>query len=340
VAVTLRDVAEHAGVSVRTVSNVVNDFAYVSEEMRVKVRAAVEELGYRPNLMARALRQGRSRVIGVGVPELAQPYFSELCGYIVEEAKRRSYTALIEQTGGDPVEERHLMNRPKATHLLDGLIFNPLGLGEEELLDSTTGTSLLLLGERIEGGPFDHVTIDNLAAARSATLHLAQLGRRHVAAIGDLLTPAGRTAHIRTEGYRQALKAAGLRYRKELVVRTSKFSRPEGAAAMEQLLLMRRPPDAVFCYSDVLALGAMRKAFELGIRIPQDVAVVGFDDIEEGRYSTPTLTTIGPDKHAIARFAVEQLLRRLDGNDGPPVTLTADYQLLVRESTAGSCPSK
>lgn len=334
-AVTLRDVAERAGVSVRSVSNVVNDFVYVSEEMRARVRSAVEELGYRPNLVARALRQGRSQMIGVGVPELTQPYFSELCGYIVEEAKQRSYTTLIEQTGGDPAEERHLMTRPKATHLLDGLIFSPLGLGEAELLDNGTGTPLVLLGERIEDGPFDHVGIDNVAAARTATLHLAQLGRQRVATIGDRLTASGRTAHVRTQGYRLGLKAAGLRYRDELVVRTPEFRRPDGAAAMEQLMRLPQPPDAVFCYNDLLALGAIRKALELGISIPGDVAVVGFDDIEDGHYSTPALTTIAPDKQAVARLAVEQLLRRLDGDDGPPVSLAAGFELLVRESTAG-----
>jgi LacI family repressor for deo operon, udp, cdd, tsx, nupC, and nupG len=340
VAVTLQDVARHAGVSVRTASNVVNDFVYVSEDTRAKVRRAVEELGYRPNLVAKALRQGRSKVIAIGVPELVAPYFSDLCGCVVEEAKRRSYTTIIEQTGGLPAEERQLLTRPGAAHLIDGLIFSPLGLGAEELLELGASTPLVLLGERVDDGPFDHVGIDNVAAARMMTSHLFQLGRRRVAAIGHRADPSGRTAQFRTEGYHQARKAAGAGFDEELVVPVARFSRADGAVAMDRLLDLPRPPDAVFCYGDLLALGALRRALKRGLRVPDDLAIAGFDDIEDGRFSTPSLTTIGPDKAELARLAVSQLLRRLDGDVGPPVSILVDFELHVRESTAGSAPGR
>ncbi len=332
-AVTLRQVAERAGVSVRTVSNVVNDFAYVAATTRARVQQAIDELDYRPNLVARNLRGGRSGIIGVAVPELQVPYFAELCGQIIREAGQHSYTAIIEQTDGNPEEERDLVCRPRRAHLPDGLIFSPLGLGSEELVDLPRTLPMVLLGERVSGQAFDHVGIDNVGAARAATEHLIGIGRHRVAAIGSQFNPAGVTAQYRTEGYRAALAGAGLRYRRELTMPTPRFHRSEGAKAMNRLLDLRRPPDAVFCYNDLLAVGAIRAALSRGVRVPEDIAVAGFDDSEEGQYATPALTTVAPDKTEVARQAVQLLVRRLKGDEQPPVTVVAGYDLRVREST-------
>jgi DNA-binding LacI/PurR family transcriptional regulator len=120
-----------------------------------------------------------------------------------------------------------------------------------------------------------------------------------------------------------------------LIRQTAFFHRAEGAAAMEELLALPNPPDAVFCFNDLLALGAMRTILRRGLRIPDDIAVVGFDDIEDGRFSTPTLTTISPDKGQIARTAIDFLIRRLNGDKAPPAELSADFRLVVRESSGG-----
>src|SRR6201994_574106 len=166
---TQGDVARRAGVSPRTVSNVVNEFPLVSDELRQRVQRAIDELGYQPNLVARNLRRGRSGMIGLAVPELSVPYFSELAGLVIAEARRHSYTVVVEQTDGDPGREQQLLHQNDRGHLFDGLIFSPLGLGQAELRRYAGDIPVVLLGEHIEDGAFDHVGIDNVAAARDAT---------------------------------------------------------------------------------------------------------------------------------------------------------------------------
>ena len=331
--VTQGDVARRAGVSPRTVSNVVNEFPLVSDELRQRVLQAIEELGYQPNLVARNLRRGRSGMIGLAVPELSVPYFSELAGLVIAEARRRSYTVVVEQTDGDPGRERQLLEQNARGHLFDGLIFSPLGLGEDELRRHAADTPTVLLGEHIEDGPFDHVGLDNVAAARDATAHLIALGRRRIAAIGDQSQSRGETGQLRSAGYREALRAGGLRYQPSLVVPASAFHRGSGAEAMAQLLDQATVPDAVFCYNDLLAIGAMQAVLRRGLRIPDDIAIVGFDDIEEARYAFPALTTIAPDKGALAHCAVAQLFARLADQSAPPASHQVGYSLMVRGST-------
>jgi len=340
-AVRLRDVAAHAGVSVKTVSNVVNGYVHVSPRTRALVEAAVAELGYRPNLSARNLRRGRTGVIALAVPELGVPYFAELAQRVIEASADHDFTVLIDQTGGNPDQERLVLEGIRG-HLIDGLIFSALGLGQRELASRRDTTPLVLLGERIGGGQTDHVTIDNVAAATEAVLHLARLGRTRVAAIGAQFTATGETAHLRLSGYRQGLKQAGLRYDAALVADAPAFHRLDGARAMARLLDRAAPPDAVFAFNDLLALGALRACHDRGVRVPDDVAIVGFDDIEDGRYCVPSLSTVSPDKEQIARIAVNLLVRRLgQAGDTPPAATehVARHQLVIRESSAGTVAS-
>jgi LacI family transcriptional regulator, repressor for deo operon, udp, cdd, tsx, nupC, and nupG len=336
VAVTIYDVARHAGVSPRTVSNVINDYPFVADGTRQRVQRSIEILGYRPNLTARNLRRGRTGMIALAVPELAVPYFSELSGAVMEDVAKRSYRMIIEQTDGDPDRERKLLEDSDRSQLFDGLIFSPLALGARDLASGARRTPVVLLGERVNEGPFDHVTIDNVAAARGVVTHLGGLGRRRIAAIGDQPYETGETAQFRTQGYLEGLELACLPADRRLIIPTTSFHREAGAQAMRRLLELQDPPDAVFCYNDLLAAGAIRVLLAAGLRVPQDVAVAGFDDIEEGRYSTPTLTSLSPDKRLIAAMAVEQLFRRIDGATGDPEVLQAPYSLQVRESTLGA----
>ncbi|HEY3953880.1 MAG TPA: LacI family DNA-binding transcriptional regulator [Streptosporangiaceae bacterium] len=340
-AVRLQDVAVHAGVSVKTVSNVVNGYQHVSSRTRARVEAAVAELGYRPNLSARNLRGGRSGIIALAVPELGVPYFAELAQLVVEASADRGFTVLIDQTGGHADQERLVLEGIRA-HLIDGLIFSPLALGQPELASRRDTTPLVLLGERIGGTLADHVAIDNVTAAREAVLHLVQQGRQRVAAIGAQRDASGETAHLRLAGYRQGLKQAGLRYNAALVAETPAFHRLEGARAMARLLDGRTVPDAVFAFNDLLALGALRTCHDRGVRVPEDVALVGFDDIDDGRYSVPSLSTVSPDKEQIARVAVDLLVSRLGRAGGAPPRTTqymARHQLVIRESSAGAAAS-
>jgi DNA-binding LacI/PurR family transcriptional regulator len=339
--VRLRDVAARAGVSVKTVSNVVNGYVHVSPGTRARVEAVVAELGYRPNLSARNLRGGRSGIIALAIPEIGVPYFAELAQEIVTAASSRGFTVLIDQTEGRADREQLVLEGIRA-HLIDGLIFSSLATGQRELSERKDSTPLVLLGERGSGGLADHVAIDNVAAAKEAVVHLAQLDRRRVAAIGAQHAASMETAHLRLAGYREGLQQGGLAYDAALVADVPAFHRLEGARAMARLLDGRVMPDAVFAFSDLLALGALRACHDRGFRVPGDIAIVGFDDIEEGRYSVPSLSTVSPDKEQIARLAVELLVSRLgQGGEASHETrqCVARHQLIVRESSAGAAAS-
>lgn len=327
----LKDVAERAGVSVKTVSNVVNGYQHVRPDTRARVEQAIAELNYRPNLSARNLRKGRTGVIALAVPELDIPYFAELARHVVTAAAAHGWTVLIDQTGGGPEQERKAASGI-GDHMIDGLIFSPLALTADDLA-GLDGMPMVLLGERVDHGPADHVMIDNVAAAREITNHLIGLGRRRIAAIGCQRTPEGASARLRLAGYAAALAEAGIGYDERLVAPAPAWHRADGAVAVRHLLATGVRPDAVFCFNDTLALGALRALHEAGLRVPEDVAVAGFDDIEDGRFSIPTLSTVSPDKEGIARLAVDLLATRLSTDrDAPPRELVAPYRLALRES--------
>lgn len=333
---TLRDVADLAGVSPRTVSNVVNGYVHVSAATRAKVEKAIEELDYRPNILARNLANGRSGQIAVVIPYLDTPYFSELLQAIISRVRDRGFNVLIDQTDGDPGHEAELIRRRTRGFAYDGMIFSPLGLAQSDLGQRDPDLPLVILGERSSDGTFDHVGIDDVAASREAVGHLISLGHRRIAAIGDQPYRTGEAAQRRTAGYRQAHAEAGLEVDDSLVIVTPRFNRADGATAMADLLDRTDPPTAVFAYSDLVALGAIRTIQQRGLRVPDDVAVIGYDDIEDGRYSTPTVSTIAPDKAGIAAAAVDRLLERIElRNDLPGKEIVCPYTLVARESTMG-----
>ncbi|MEV7990559.1 LacI family DNA-binding transcriptional regulator [Streptomyces sp. NPDC086077] len=343
VGASLKDVAALAGVSVKTVSNVVNGYTYVTPQTREKVERALDQLDYRPNLSARNLRQGRTGVIALALPELDAPYFAELSRFVIEAAAERGWTVLIEQTDGLPAREREVLDGVREQRI-DGLIFSPITVGADELSARKDSTALVLLGERVLDGPTHHVAVDNQRAAREVTEHLLSLGHTRIAAIGKQDNPNANTAHLRLAGYQEALATAGIAYDERLAPATSHYHRADGARLMRQLLDLPQPPDAVFCCNDLLALGALRTALSTGLRVPEDVAIAGFDDIEDGRYSTPTLTTIRPDKEQVARVAVEMLEIQIHGarsvvqRRAAPREVTARHDLIIRESTSPGRP--
>lgn len=334
-AVTQGDVALRAGVARKTVSNVIRDYPHVRDEVRQRVRAAIEELGYQPNRAAQNLRTGRSGVIGLAVPELDVAYFAELARLVVEEAEERGLTVLIIQTVGDIVREQAALNG-FGSQLIDGLICSPIACGSEDIRARTGGFPIVLLGEQLSSGA-NHVGIDNVAAARLATEHLLGLPRRRVGFIGAGARADSQMADLRLEGYRRALSSAGLPCDERLVQKVSGYHRHDGADAVRRMLAENGGdrPDGIFCANDLLATGAMRALHDEGLRIPGDVAVVGFDDIDEAQHSIPSLTTISPDKVQIARTAVSLLLTMM--KDGPEVVhdTLAGFSLRIRESTAG-----
>jgi LacI family transcriptional regulator, repressor for deo operon, udp, cdd, tsx, nupC, and nupG len=332
----LRDVAERAGVSIRTVSNVVNGYAPVADDTRRRVEEAVAALRYQPNLLARNLKRGRSGILALVVPELDVPYFAELARAVIAQARLHGYTVVVDQTDGEPERERELIMANARGALFDGVILSPMSLSQGELAERDSLMPLVLLGERSVTGGFDHVAIDNVTAAREATAHLFDLGHERVAAIGDQPYETGDTAQLRTAGFRLAHEQAGKSVDESLIVGCTRFHRQDGADAMATLLALPEPPTAVFCYNDLLALGAMRALLSRGLRVPEDVAVIGFDNIEDGRFATPSLSTVAPAKQQIAELAVDRLVARLGADaDEPPSELWAEHRIEARESTLG-----
>jgi DNA-binding LacI/PurR family transcriptional regulator len=328
--VTLKDVGDHVGVSAKTVSNVVNNTGWVTDDLKLRVRNAIQELGYRPNAAARQLRSGRSGMIAVALPDLAQAYFAELASALVRAAEARSVTVLISQTGGQPDAERRISDGV-GIPVMDGLILSPLALTAADLADRLDATPIVLLGEHIGTSPFPHVAVDSIAAARAATEHLLASGRRRIAAIGSQTGQATETADLRLEGYNAALDAAGIPRDPTLVRSVDQFVRADGAAAAAALVEDHADFDAVFAFNDLLALGAMHEFIERGIRVPDDVAVMGFDDIEEARYSSPSLSTVSPDTDAIATYALDLLLGEATDDDTGEKTIPFD--IVKRAST-------
>jgi DNA-binding LacI/PurR family transcriptional regulator len=275
-------------------------------------------------------------VIGLAIPELRQNYFAELADSVIRAAARRNVQVLVDQTGASREGEIAAL-AGRGLQLTDGLLFSPEQLGQDDIDLLDVPFPLVLLGERIFGGPTDHVTMHNVGAARAATEHLLGIGRRRIAVIGAHPTHQDdiRSANLRIQGYREALDAASLPYDAELVRVAAPWHRENGAAAMRDLLAERVDFDAVFCFNDTLALGALRALGEAGVRVPDDVAVIGFDDIDEANFSVPALSSVDPGRDQIAELAVELLLERIHekGEKLPPRQILADFRIEGREST-------
>ncbi|HEY5321051.1 MAG TPA: LacI family DNA-binding transcriptional regulator [Galbitalea sp.] len=335
-ATTMHDVARLAGVSIKTVSNVINDYPYIRLETKERVLAAIATLGYRPNLSARGLRSGRTGVISLIIPDLRNAYFAELAAEVMSAAEAQGLSVIIEQSGGDRERELGLLRGPR-TSMIDGILYSVLGLTADEahLLDDIE-TPLVLLGERIFNGPTDHVTMRNSESTRAATEHLIALGRRRIVAFGAHPGEVIGSAGLRLVGYREALAAAGLPYDESLVVEVGEWFRLQGAQAMHAFLESGTEFDGVVAFNDLIALGAMRVMQEAGIRIPDDVAVIGFDDIDETRYTLPTLSTIDPGRPEIAEVAVRYLKERIANGAQAiePREHLASFHVVERESSA------
>jgi len=338
---TLHDVARIAGVSIKTVSNVVNDYPHVREATRARVLSAIAEVDYKPNLSARGLRSGKTGVIGLAVPELRQNYFAELADAIIRAAERHNVSVVIDQTGATREGEVAVLSG-KRLRLTDGILFSPERLGQEDIELLEVDFPVVLLGERMFDGPTDHVSMNNVECARAATEHLIGIGRRRIAVIGAHPTHQDdvRSANLRMRGYREALAAAGIPYDDSLVRAAAPWHRENGAAAMRSLLGDGVEFDAVFTFNDTLGLGALRALGEAGVRVPQDVALVGFDNIDETRFSVPSMSSVDPGRDEIARLAVDLLIERINEKGEPqqPRQILADFHVVGRESTGFAQP--
>ncbi len=333
---TMKDVAALAGVSPKTVSNVVTGTVAVREETRRRVESAMVELDFVPNLNARGLRKGRSGIIAVALPDLATAFSAELMHRIVDAAHDRGLAVQIEETATDPERERELVSRARA-HLVDGLILNPIRLEDSVLKYADRLPPLVVLGE-VEQNRADHVRIDSRRAAAEVTRHVLSRGATRIAVIGadDDPSVATATGRLRLEGVHDALREVGIDRDRALEINPMPWAMTGGADGVATLFRRGVAFDAIIAFTDSLALGALHALHDRGVSVPGDVIVTGFDDVEFSRYTSPSLTTIAFDRRAFADAALTLLESRMDDRSAPPRALTLSHHLLERDSTRGT----
>lgn len=331
--VTMQDVADVAGVTARTVSNVVNDYPFVREETRKRVWEAIDKLGYTMNLSARGLKQGKAGLIALALPDLTMPYFADLANAVITQAQSHGMSVIIEPTLSSPTTERQALRRVRG-QLADGVIYCPLEINPEELDRMDLGIPVVVLAQ-CEGRPkYDHVMIRNTDAAQAATDLLIRGGSRRIVALGLGAGQKVGPSAQRFLGYRQALAAHGLQPDPDLEVVTRAWHRSDGFRAINDLCERGIRFDGVFGFTDQVAAGAMTALQIRGLSIPGDVAVIGFDDNDESQYLIPSLSTVDPGIEQIAEYAVEGLVRRLSSQtDFPRKVVEVDFRLVERQST-------
>ncbi|MEN5089188.1 LacI family DNA-binding transcriptional regulator [Pseudomonas protegens] len=327
---TIKDVAALAGISYTTVSHVLNKTRPVSEEVRVKVEAAIKRLDYVPSAVARSLKAKTTATIGLLVPNSLNPYFAELARGIEDYCERNGYCVILCNSDDNPDKQRNYL-RVLLEKRIDGLIVTSAG-GDSGLAQGLAGvrTPMVIVDRGLEGVDADLVRIDHHYGAYLATRHLLELGHRDIACIGG---PANTSvAQMRLAGFRQALQEAGVEAPAGRILE-SDFSSTGGYRAAAQLLEGRRP-SAIFAANDMMGIGVLRAAAERNIRVPSELSVIGFDDILMSRYVYPALTTVGQSILQLGETAAELLLRRIASRDLPVDQRIVTPNIVLRESTA------
>jgi LacI family transcriptional regulator len=327
---TIKDVAALAGISYTTVSHVVNKTRPVSEKVRVKVEAAIKTLDYVPSAVARSLKAKTTATIGLLVPNSLNPYFAELARGIEDYCERKGYCVILCNSDDNPDKQRSYL-RVLLEKRIDGLIVASAG-GDEGLAQGLAGvrTPMVIVDRGLEGVNVDLVRIDHEYGAYLATRHLLELGHRDIATIGGPLGTS--VAQMRLAGYCRALHEAGVEVNPERMLE-SDFTSTGGYSAAA-ILLESNPPSAIFAGNDMIGIGVLRAAAERNIRVPTELSVIGFDDIQMSRYVYPALTTVGQSILQLGEMAAEVLLRRIATPDMATDQRIVTPSIVLRESTA------
>lgn len=325
----IQQVAQKAGVSVATVSRVLNNAASVRPGTRLKVENAIKEMNYEPSLLGRNLRNSESRLLLVLIPSISNPFYTEIIKGIENVANANSYNILLCETDSDPDREDVYFNMVK-NKLADGIISMDPAINMHKLKELATEQSIILCSEYEEGGSIPYVTIDNQKAAYEAVKHLIELGHKNIALINS--DERFLYSRQRRKGYDSALSDFKLPGRSEWIINTDQPDFENGVQAMLTFLQLKKKPTAVFAVSDTLAIGALKAIQASGLRVPDDMAIVGFDKISFSDMTNPTLTTIAQPMYKMGSTAAAMLIDSIRGNKVESVVL--EHELAIRESTA------
>jgi LacI family transcriptional regulator len=327
----MKQVAERAGVSISTVSHVINNTRIVSDEVRARVLGIIDEMRYVPSAVARSLKNDKTNTIGVLVPNSSNPYFAELIRWIEDAAFELGYSIILCNAHGGGLKQTAYL-RLLTEKRIDGLVLVASGADQEQdLLLRDETVPIIQLERALPGLDADLILACQEEGAWQATRHLIELGHRDIACVsGPADLPRSRE---RVGGFLRAMGEAGLAVPEGAIVH-AEFNSAGGHAAFGSLLARPRQPTAVFVTSDLMAIGVLCAASGAGVRVPDELSVVGYDDIGGASYAAPPLTTIAPPKREMARLAIHQLIERIRGAHPPLRSSALASSLVVRASTA------
>ena len=327
---TIQDVAKAAGVSVATVSRVLNDSPSVTEKTREAVLEVIKKLGYQPNLLGRNLRKTQTRLVLVLLPSIANQFYSRVVKGIEDIAHKNGYNIMLCNTDSDKNREKVYVDLLK-NRLADGMILMSPEMSSDELSELGRTHYIVQCCEYKENSGVTHVTIDNSSAAFREVTHLLSLGHKKIGMISchnKLLSTLKRE-----EGYRKALEGAGIACDEQLTA-YGDYGYTSGIRAARSLIKLEERPTALFCISDSMAAGAVRAAREAGLKIPGDLAIAGFDNINAAIMCEPMITTISQPKYELGCTAMDVLLEQIRSGQHKSEEILLDYELVIRQSTA------
>ncbi|KLU60603.1 HTH-type transcriptional repressor CytR [Peptococcaceae bacterium CEB3] len=328
--VKMSDVAKRANVSTATVSRVLSKEGYVSEETRNKVLEAIDILGYTPNRLASNFRKSSSHTVLAIIPDITNPFFSEVVKGLEKVAAERGYHVLLGDTGNSLHVERDLMELVRE-QVADGVILATARVTNEEIEKLGRGLPIVVACEYFDGISIPTVSIDNVVAAREATQYLIDCGHRRIAFISGRFNIVLNRDRIR--GYRQALEYNGLHVHEGLI-QEGDWTMESGMNAMSRILAMDQLPTAVFAASDEMAVGALKSLKAKGLRVPDDMSVMGFDDISLSEMVEPELSTVQQPKRELGELAIRMLLNIIEGKKLERTQVILSHRLVIRGSTA------
>lgn len=345
--VTIKDVAEEANVSIKTVSNVINHTGSMRRQTRERVEQVMRSLGYTVNISARSLKTGSVNIIGLGIFDFAQPFAPYFADKMIEVAEQRGYSVIIstyEQDKNGGIER--LIGRNTQLPAGGWIYFNDQPLKNRGSV-LTQPYPLVVTGDYAVYDKVDSVTMQHAEPIQLLTQRLVDSGCSSIAVLGTPVmdfhelrsqTASEGAAALRIKGYFDAYQELGKEIDESLLISCNKLRERDGIEALRSFLAAHEFPDAIICMNDALALAAIHELQRKGLRIPQDIQVTGFDNVPESEYSTPALTTVDPDLDTYVETAVDMLIERMNGYDGPARRVTTHCTIVERDSAQFTYP--
>ncbi|MCT2537898.1 LacI family DNA-binding transcriptional regulator [Aquibacillus koreensis] len=325
---TIQEVAKKAGVSVATVSRVLNKHTVVNAKTRAKVEKVIKELNYEPSMLGRNLRNSESKLLLVVIPSIANPFYTEIVDGIQETAISNGYHILLCETNSNPEREATYFGMIK-NRMADGVICMDPAVNKQKLFELAEKYPIVQCSDYDKGSNIPYVTIDSELAAYHAVRHLIKIGHKRIAMINT--DERILYARERRAGYERALKEFGIPLDEELIFHTMDIDFNDGQQAMRSLLEVKDVPTAAFAVSDVLAIGALKEINNNGLKVPNDIALIGFDKLSFSNMTYPALTTVAQPMFKMGSLAAAMLIQKIQGKKVENIVL--EHELVLREST-------